>query len=103
MKILTWLLAIGLIVAVFGTQRSVRRSRSDAERFFAMRVAIFSWVAGFAFLVALLFLPNKQRVLLMIPLFVLSVTVAKLWRTGRARLQREAQERGNLDRMKRVN
>ena len=103
MKFLTWLLAFVLIVAVFGTQRSVRRSRSDAERFFAMRVALFSWIAGFSFLVALIFLPNKPRVLLMIPLFVLAVTVAKLWRTGRARLRREEEERSSLDRMKRVN
>ncbi len=103
MKFLTWLLALGLIICVFGTHRSVRRSQSDAERFFAMRLAIFSWVAGFAFLVALLFLPNKQRVLLLIPIFVLGVTIAKLWRSGRARLRREEQERGSLDRMKRVN
>ena len=39
----------------------------------------------------------------MIPLFVLTVTVAKLWRTGRARLRREEEERSSLDRMKRVN
>ena len=103
MKFLTWLIALFLIVCVFGTHRSVRRSRSEAERFFAMRVALFSWVAGFAFLVALIFLPNKQRVLLLIPIFVLTVTVAKLWRSGRARLQREEEERGSIDRMKRVN
>ena len=103
MKFLTWSFALALIVAVFGTHRSVRRSRSEAERFFAMRVALFSWIAGFAFVIALFFLPNKQRVLLMIPLFVLTVTLAKLWRTGRARLRREEEERGSLERMKRVN
>ena len=103
MKFLTWIIAFVLIAGVFTTHRSVRRSTSEAERFFAMRLALFSWVAGFAFLLALLFLPNKQRVLMMIPLFVLSVTVAKLWRTGRARLRREEAERGSLDRMKRVN
>ncbi len=103
MKFLTWLIALGLVVCVFGTHRSVRRSRSEAERFFAMRLAIFSWVSGFAFLIALLFLPNKQRVLLMIPIFLVALTVAKLWRSGRARLRREEEERGSLDRMKRVN
>lgn len=103
MKFLIWFIALVLIVCVFGTHRTVRRSTSEAERFFAMRLALFSWVSGFAFLIALLFLPNKQRVLLMIPLFVLVVTVAKLWRTGRARLRREEAERGGIDRMKRVN
>ena len=53
--------------------------------------------------VALVFLPNKQRVLLAIPMFVVAVTLAKLWRTGRARLRREEEERGSIDRMKRVN
>ena len=102
MKFLTWIIALVLIVCVFGTHRSVRRSTSEAERFFAMRLALFSWIAGVGFLVALLFLPNKQRVLLMIPMFVLAVTLAKLWRTGRARLRREEEERGSIDRMKRV-
>ena len=103
MKFLTWLIALVLIVCVFGTHRSVRRSTSEAERFFAMRLALFSWLAGLAIVIALIFLPNKQRVLMMIPVFVLSVSVAKLWRTGRARLRREEAERGSLDRMKRVN
>ena len=103
MKFLTWIIALFLIVSVFGTHRSVRRSRSDAERFFAMRMALFSWVAGFVFLIALIFLPNKQRVLLLIPIFVLAVSIAKLWRTGRTRLRREEEERGSIDRMKRVN
>ena len=103
MKFLTWIIALILIICVFSTHRTVRKSTSEAERFFSMRLALFCWIAGFAFLIALLFLPNKQRVLLMIPLFVLTVTVAKLWRTGRARLRREEAERGSLDRMKRVN
>lgn len=103
MKFLTWIIAFVLIVGVFSTQRSVRRSTSEAERFFAMRLALFSWLAGLAIVIALIFLPNKQRVLMMIPVFVLSVSVAKLWRTGRARLRREEAERGSLDRMKRVN
>ena len=103
MKFFTWILVLVLVVGVFRTHRSVRRSRSEAERFFSMRVALFAWVSGFAFLIALLFLPNKQRILLLIPIFVFAVTVAKLWRSGRERLRREEEERGSLDRMKRVN
>jgi energy-coupling factor transporter transmembrane protein EcfT len=81
----------------------VRRSRSEAERVFSIRLALFSWLAGFVFLIALLFLPNKQRVLLMIPIFLVAVTVAKLWRDGRARLRREHEERDRFERMKRIN
>lgn len=103
MRFLTWGIALFLIVCVLGTNRTVRTSKSEAERFFSMRLALFCWVSGFTFLVALLFLPNKQRVLLMIPIFILVTTVAKLWRTGRARLRREEEERGSIDRMKRIN
>ena len=103
MKFLTWLIALVLIAGVFSTHRSVRRSTSEAERFFSMRVALFAWISGFAIVVALLFLPNKQRILMMIPIFVFAVTLGKLWRTGRERLRREEAERGSLDRMKRVN
>ena len=50
-----------------------------------------------------MFLPNRQRVLLMIPIFLVATTVAKLWRNGRSRLRREHEERDRFDRMKRIN
>jgi L-asparagine transporter-like permease len=103
MKFLTWLIAILLVVAVFGTHRTVRRSRSAEERFFAMRLAAFTWIFGFAVVVALLFLPNKQRVLALLPIFLVAITIAKLWRDGRARLRREQDERTRFDQMKRIN
>jgi len=103
MKFATWLLVFVLIVGIFSTHRSVRRSRSEAERHFALRLAIFSWVTAFVFALALMFLPNRQRVLLMIPLFLVAVSVAKLWRVGRTRLRREHEERDRFDRMKRIN
>jgi hypothetical protein len=103
MRFATWLLVLVLIVGVFSTHRSVRRSRSEAERAFAVRLALFSWVAAFGFFIALMFLPNRQRVLLMIPIFLVVTTVAKLWRNGRSRLRREDEERDRFDRMKRIN
>src|SRR4029434_10738097 len=42
-KVATCLLVLVLIVGIFSTHRSVRRSRSEAERYFALRLAIFSW------------------------------------------------------------
>ena len=103
MKFATWLLVVVLIIGVFSTHRSVRRSRSEAERHFALRLAIFSWLAAIGFLIALMFLPNRQRVLMMIPLFLVTVSIAKLWRDGRARLRREHEERDRFERMKRIN
>ena len=103
MKFATWLLVLVLIVGIFSTHRSVRRSRSEAERAFALRLALFSWMATVVFVIALMFLPNRQRVLLMIPIFLVAVTVAKLWRDGRSRLRRADEERNRFDRMKRIN
>ena len=63
MKFATWLLVLVLIVGIFSTHRSVRRSRSEAERAFALRLALFSRMATVVFVIALMFLPNRQRVL----------------------------------------
>ena len=103
MKIATWLLLFLLIFGIFSTQRTVRRSRSEEERFFAIRISAFTWLVGLIFLLALIFLPNRQRVLLMIPIFFTAVSLGKLWRNGRARIERERVEREQLGRMKRIN
>lgn len=103
MKFGTWLLVIILVYGLFSTRRSVRRSQSEAERFFAIRISAVTWLLGFVCLAAGLFLPGRQVLLLAIPLFFAGVTLAKLWRDGRARLQREQGERDALERMKRIN
>ena len=102
MKFETYLLLAGLLFGVWKTRRNVQRSQSATERFFAIRVSVFMWFVGLLLLSAFLFLPNKQRVLLLLPAFVIAVTLAKFWRDSRARLRREAQGRVDLERMKRV-
>jgi Na+/H+ antiporter NhaD/arsenite permease-like protein len=103
MKIATYLLLALLIYGVFSTHVSVRRSRSEKERAFAIRTAVFSWMVGFLFLFAFVFLPNKPRVLMLLPAFFVAVTLAKFWRNSRERLRREHQEQIDIERMKRVN
>jgi Na+/H+ antiporter NhaD/arsenite permease-like protein len=103
MKIATYLLLALLVYAVLSTHWTVRRSQSEKERSFAIRLASFSWLVGFLLVIAFLFLPNKQRVLMLLPAFFAAVTLAKFWRNSRARLRREHQERVDLERMKRVN
>ena len=98
-----YLLLALLLFGVFRTHRSVRRSVTAEERGMAIRVTAFAWLMGFIFLLALLFLPNKQRVIMMLPAFIFAVAFAKFWRDKRARLRRENAERVNLGRMKRVN
>ena len=103
MKIVTFLLLGLLIYAVLSTHFSVRRCQSEKERSFAIRISAFSWLVGFLLLVAFLFLPNKQRVLMLLPAFFAAVTLAKFWRNSRDRLRREQQAQVDYDRMKRVN
>ena len=103
MKLAIYLMLAVLIYGVFRTQRTVRRSASPAERAVAVRVSAFAWLVGFLFLLAFVFLPNKQRVIMMLPAFIFAVSFAKFWRDKRDRLRREDDERAKLERMKRVN
>lgn len=103
MKFTDILLLFLLIYGVFTTHFSVKRSRSAKERFFAIRTAVFSWLIGLFFLFAFLFLPNKPRILMMLPAVFVAFTLSRVWRNSRQRLRREDQERIDLERMKRVN
>jgi hypothetical protein len=53
-------------------------------------------------LLGLVLLPNKQRVLMLIPAFFISVVVGKVWKAARRRLRREG-DRPDIDHMKRLN
>ena len=101
-KIETYLLLGMLIFGIFKTHRAVRKSESAEERFFTIRVSAFSWLVGTLLLGAFLFLPNKQRVLFLLPVFVITISLAKFWQNARIRIRRERQERIDLERMKRV-
>jgi hypothetical protein len=102
-KIETYLLLALLIFGVWKTQKSVQRSKTAQERFFTLRASIFAWFVGFILLAAFLFLPNKARVLLLVPVVFGAISMAKFLRDARTRLRRTDQERVNLERMKRVN
>ena len=103
MKFETYLLLAVLIFGIFKTRRTVQQTQTAKERFFAIRASAFTWLVGILLFAAFVFLPNKQRVLMLLPAFVIVVSVAKLWTNARARLRRENQERIDLERMKRVN
>ncbi len=103
MKFPIYILLAVLIFGVFRTHLSVRRSTSAEERGIAIRFSAFAWVVGFLFLLAFIFLPNKQGVILMVPAFIVAVGLAKFWRDKRADLRRKSAEQTRLDRMKRVN
>jgi hypothetical protein len=85
------------------TQRSVQRSASERERALAIRGAVVFWILGFIFIGALLFLPNKARVLMMIPAFLIAGSIVKAYRSSRARLKAEQEGDVAFEKMKRVN
>jgi len=98
-----YLILAVLLFGVWKTHRSVRRSQSPEERFFAIRASAFTWLVGIGLLIAFVFLPGRARILLLLPAFVIVMSLMKFWQTARARLQREREDKLNLDRMKRVN
>jgi peptidoglycan/LPS O-acetylase OafA/YrhL len=102
MKFTTVVLLLVLIGGVLSTHFSVRNSRTEKERFFSIRVSAFCWLLGILFIGALLFLPNKQRLLVIAPAAVATLSLGRLLRNARNRL-REAPPRENIERMKRVN
>jgi hypothetical protein len=98
-----YLLLALLVFGIWKTNRSVQRSQTVEERAFTVRTSIFSWFVGFLLLAAILFLPFRALILLLLPVGFGVITMAKFLRDARMRLRREQQERVNLERMKRAN
>ena len=103
MKFGTYLLLAIVLFGVWKTNRSVRRSATEQERYFTMRASIFAWFVGFVVLAAVLILPMRAVALLLLPVVFGALSVAKFLRDARERLRQENQDRVDIDRMKRVN
>ena len=104
MKFLAPLIILALLgYSLWGMQRTDGRTGSAREKALAIRgIAAFA-VLALMFVAALIFLPNRGRVLMMLPAFFLAVAIGKAWRNSRERLRRVEQERVDLEKMKRVN
>jgi Na+/H+ antiporter NhaD/arsenite permease-like protein len=79
------------------------KSQSEEERSVAIRFTIFSWVLAFIFVTAALFLPNKGRVILLLPLFLIGATLARWWQNTRDRIRRKNAMDTNFGRARRIN
>lgn len=101
MKIALLLIILAVIASSFPVASSVRRSRSAAERAVAWRMSACAWMLGLLFIAALVFLPNKHRVLMLAPMLLAAVGIGKIWRQAKRRARREAAL--DFERMKRVN
>ena len=95
--------ALWLILPRLWRRRAAWKSQSEAERSFAVRFTIFSWLLAFIFVAAILFLPNKGRVLLLVPVFLVGMSLAKWWQHTRERLRRDAAATSSFERARRIN
>ncbi|MDB6156203.1 MAG: hypothetical protein JWL90_4656 [Chthoniobacteraceae bacterium] len=103
MKFFTYLLLSVLVFAIFRTRNNVRQCATARERDFVIRTSATFWLIGFLFLLGFLFLPNKARLVMMLPGFFLVVTIARAYTNSRARLQQEQSKRVDMEKMKRAN
>ena len=102
MKYLLCIVVIAIIFGALRTHRQVRESRDSRERAFIIRTAMACVLFTIVCTALLLFLPNKARILMLIPAFFVAVTLGRAWYNTRARLRREAAGRVDFERMKRV-
>ncbi len=79
------------------------KQRSPEERSFAYRFTIFSWLLAFVFVIAILFLPNKGRILMLVPVFIAGMSLARWWQHSRERLRRAAEADTQFARARRIN
>jgi hypothetical protein len=90
-------------VAVLAPLWDARRSKSQQERAIGFRLTMFTWIIGLLLLLALFIVPNKQRVLMFVPIFMTAVVIGRVWQKARLRARREREQAVDLERMKRVN
>jgi uncharacterized membrane protein YfcA len=97
-----------LLVAVFfcvliSVKRFLARYKTPAQRSWWVRMCIFCFF-GLLFLGLLILpLPNKQRLLAIVPAFFLIAVGSRVFRSGRARMREEPEKPPDLNQMKRLN
>jgi Flp pilus assembly protein TadB len=79
------------------------KNRSAAERSFAVRYSLFIAALGVILIVVVLHVPPLAAAMLMLPIFVIGMTLAKWWQSTRERLRRESEEASNFERARRIN
>jgi len=102
MKFVLYLLLIALIFSMIGAHRSVKAARSAQEKQFVMRTTLAGWLLGFLLLAAIVFLPTRLLVLLMLPFAAVAMSLVRAWQSTRTRLREERAAAMDFERMKRV-
>ncbi len=103
MPVLAAAVVIALLAWTLWPRLQAWRAGSADERAFTIRFTIFTWFIVLLFVLAFLFLPNKGRVVMLLPAFLVTVSLAKWWKNARTRLRREARGDANFQRARRIN
>lgn len=103
MRTLALMLVAGLGWVGWKVWSFVQSGRTERERAVAQRGVLTFALLGFLALVGFVFTPMPFKLLLVIPVFLVTGSVAKAFRDVRARLRDEAEGRGKVERMKRIN
>jgi cell division protein FtsW (lipid II flippase) len=103
MKFLVAAAMLAFIAWVFVQHFRQRRVAGPQERFFQIRSWAFTALVSLVCVLAFIILPDKGRVLLLAPIFIGAVTLAKWMQNTRVRLRSEEAERSNFERAKRIN
>jgi cell division protein FtsW (lipid II flippase) len=103
MKLLVTAALLGFIAWVFVQHFRQRQVAGPRERFFQIRSWAFTVLVSLVCVLAFLILPDKGRVLLLAPVFIGAVSLARWMQNTRARLRQEEAERSNFERAKRIN
>ena len=97
-----------LVLGILGwlgwrTYRNVRHGANERERQLSIRALIALWILGALFLMGLLALPPRGKVLLLIPLALVLGSGAKAYFKSRREIRAAADMDAKLNNMKRVN
>ncbi len=103
MKFLVAAAMLAFIAWAFVQHFRQRRVAGPRERFFNVRAWSFTALVCLLCLVALIVLPDKGRVLMLAPIFIGGVSLAKWMQRTRLRLREEEAQRTGFERAKRIN
>jgi uncharacterized membrane protein HdeD (DUF308 family) len=98
------LVLIGVFFCVMvSVKRFLAKYQSPTQRSWWVRVCIFGFFGLLFFGILILPLPNKQRLLAIVPAFFLIAVASRVFRAGKARIEKEAPKPPNIEQMKRLN
>lgn len=98
------ILVAGFFCGLISLRRFLARYPTDSQRSWWVRVSLFSVLAVLLMVTLILPLPNKQRLVAIVPAFFMIAVAIRVFRAARARMQAEQRQKPpDLERMKRLN